>query len=473
MAHLYLELANELAHTIDQGTYRPGERLPGVRITSNRRGVSVATVVAAYRHLESAGYIESRPRSGFVVKQRHSTRLPAPATTKPPATPKPVTGKDMILQLAQMSRQPDIVSFGAAVPHQHYLPNQLVAKTLMSVTRQHRRKLCDYDFPWGEIPLAAQVAKRLAAAGCIVDSEDIVITNGCQEAVFLSLRTVTQPGDIVAVESPTYYGLLQAIDVLGLKALEIPTDPQQGISLSALQLAFEQWPIKACVVIPNFHNPLGYVMADHNKRALVELATQHDVTLIEDDIYGELSFDHRRPRLLQSFDKKGVVMHCASVSKTLAPGLRMGWIVSKKHAGKLRYQKFVNNCATAALNQLAVAQIMESGRYDRHLRSMRLLLAQAVNRMIDRIGRYFPEGIKITQPQGGYVLWLELPKVVDGDELAQRALQQGISIAAGSLFTPSKKYRHCIRLNSAIEWNDQTDQALMRLGEMTKGLLTP
>jgi DNA-binding transcriptional MocR family regulator len=468
MAHLYLELANELAGSIDKGVYRTGERLPGVRTTSQQRGVSVATVVSAYRHLESVGYIESRPRSGFVVKPRQSTNLLAPDTTNPPTKPKAVTGKYMILQLAQMSRQPDIVSFGAAVPRANYLPTQTIAKTLMRVARQQRHKLCNYDFPWGEVPLASQVAKRLVDSGCSTDPDDIVITNGCQEALMLSLRTVTKPGDIVAVESPTYYSLLQAIDVLGLKALEIPTHPQEGISLSALELAFEQWPIKACVVIPNFHNPLGYVMPDANKQALVNLANQHKVTIIEDDVYGEISFDHRRPRLLQSFADSHRVIHCSSVSKTLAPGLRMGWIVSRTHATDLRYQKFVNNCATSAINQLAVADLMQSGRYDRHLRTLRMALAQAVKRMIDSVGRYFPPSIKITQPQGGYVIWVELPKKVDADVLAQKAFEHGISIASGGLFSPSKKYSHCIRLNCAVDWNDQTERALMRLGELIK-----
>jgi len=466
VAHLYLELANDLADSIEQGVYQSGARLPGVRMISRQRGVSVATVVSAYRHLENAGYLEARPRSGFVVKPRLATNLPTPSTSKPPTRPKAVTGKDMILQLAQMSRQPNVISFGAAVPHASYLPTQNIAKTLMSVARQSRHKLCDYDFPWGEIPLATQVAKRLVEAGFRVDPNDIVITNGCQEAVMLSLRAVTRPGDIVAVESPSYYGLLQAIDVLGLKALEIPTDPQTGISLAALELAFEQWPIKACALIPNFHNPLGYVMPDANKKALVELATKHKVTIIEDDIYGELSFDHRRPRLLQSFDTENKVIHCSSVSKTLAPGLRMGWIVSKTHAPDLRYQKFVSNCATSAINQLAVAALMQSGRYDRHLRTMRMQVAQAVSRMIDRIGRYFPTTIKITQPQGGYVIWLELPKKIDANAIAEQALEHGISVAPGSLLSTSQKYRHCMRLNCAVAWTDQTEHALIRLGTM-------
>ena len=466
MAHLYKELANELAGNIDEGFYRVGERLPGVRVISRQRGVSIATVMSAYRQLENLGYIESRPRSGFVVKPRHGLQLAAPQTTKPSAQPKPVTGHEQVLQLAQTSRQPGIVSFGAAVPHAGQLPTHTIAQTLSRVSKQYAHKLCNYDFPWSEMPLSYQVAKRLNEIGCRTNPEDIVITNGCQEALVLALRTITQPGDIVAVESPTYYGLLQAIDVLGLKALEIPTDPQSGISISALELAFEQWPVKACIVVPNFNNPLGFVMPDNKKQALVKLAGKYKVSIIEDDIYGELSFDHRRPSALLRYDKQNCVIHCASVSKTLAPGLRVGWVVNKTHTEALRYQKFVNNCATSAMNQLAVADLIQSGRYDRHLRAMRAELAQSVSRMIDGVGRYFPADIKITQPKGGFVIWVELPKQVDSTELSHRALAQGISIAPGVLFSPSQKYRHCIRLNCAVNWNNTVEHALMKLGAM-------
>lgn len=466
MANLYDELAGDLASSIEQGVYQVGERLPGVRITSEQRGVSIATVISAYRQLESAGYIESRPRSGFVVKPRIRSALPLPSTTKPRVNPRPVSGQELVLQLAQTALHDDVVGFGAAIPDRDFLPLQAISQALSAVAKQYRNQLCQYDFPWGEGPLTQQVAKRMGEIGCVTSVDDIVITNGCQEAVMLSLKALTKPGDIVAVESPTYYGLLQAIDVLGLKALEIPTDPQQGISLSALQLALEQWPVKACIVVANFNNPLGFVMSDEKKQALVKMVTKFNVDLIEDDIYGDMSFDHRRPSLLQSFDQKNKVIYCSSVSKTLAPGLRIGWAVSKKHVQSLRYQKFVNNCATSAINQLAVAHLMKSGRYERHLRSLRIATAQSVRRMIDRVSEYFPPQTKITQPKGGYVIWLELPAPIDTGELAQKALEQGISIAAGALFSPNQKYRHCLRLNCAVTWSDKVERALMKLGEM-------
>lgn len=466
MAHLYLELAQELAGNIERGIYAVGERLPGVRAISKLRGVSIATVISAYRQLETNGYIEAKPRSGFVVKPRYGERLAAPATSKPPKTPKAVTAHQMILQLAQTSRQAGLVNFGAAVPSTELLPIQAVSQVLAQVAKNNRHKLCNYDFPWSEMPLSRQIAKRLQEIGCPTNPDDIVITNGCQEAVVLALKTITKPGDIVAVESPTFHGLLQAIDVLGLKALEIPTDPQHGISVAALELAFEQWPVKACIVVPNFQNPLGFVMPDSAKKALVELAGKYKVPLIEDDIYGELAFDHRRPSLLKHYDKNDMVIHCSSVSKSLAPGLRIGWVVSPRNVEQLRYQKFVNNCATSTMNQLAVAEFLRSGRYDRHLRTLRTNLSQAVSRIIDRVGRYFPDTTKITQPSGGYVIWLELPKHIDSKELTHQALEQKISIAPGWLFSPSQKYAHCIRLNCALPWSDEVDHALMKLGNM-------
>lgn len=469
MAYLYHELANDFVRRIEQGLYQPGERLPGVRVTSGNEGVSAATAVAAYRHLELEGYIESRPRSGFFVRPRPQTQLAEPEPSKPAARPKPVTGQQWVLQLAQNAADPRVVRLGATIPDAAFLPTTAITRALSAAAHRHRVQVSAYEFPPGLPALRQQIARRMAEAGCVMHPDDIVITVGCQEALYLSLKTVTRPGDVVAIESPTYYGLLQTLEALGLKAVEIPTHPREGISIEALQLALEQWPIKACVVIPNFNNPLGSLMPEKRKRALVRLINRfRGVTLIEDDIYGDLYFEGRRPSLLKTLDSKGNIIHCSSFSKTLATGLRIGWAASKQHREQLEYEKFVTNCATPTVTQLAVADLLASGRYERHVRGMRVALAQAVNRMIDRVSRNFPPQTKITRPTGGFAIWLELPKSVDATELAHKALEQGISIAAGPLFSPTKKYRHCIRLSCAIAWSDQVEQALLRLGELVK-----
>lgn len=473
MAHLYWELANHLAQSIEKGAFEAGEKLPGVRATSRNEGVSPSTVVAAYRQLEREGYIEARPRSGFYVRPRVQPRLAEPATSRPLARPKPVSGQELVLRLVQNINTPDIVQLGANVPHASFLPGRAVNRALSAVSNGNRESVFGYEVPPGLLALRQQIAQRMVAIGCVTDPEDIVITSGCQEAVYLSLKSVTKPGDIVAIESPTYYGLLQAIDALGLKALEIPTHPSEGISIDALQLALEQWPVKACVVVPNFSNPLGALMPDEKKQALVALINRYrDVTLIEDDIYGDLNFEGKRPGVLKGLETRGNVIHCASHSKTLSAGLRIGWAISGKHAQQLAYEKFVSNCATSTVGQLTVAKFLQSGRYDRHLRTMKIPLMRNTARLIDRIGKHFPPGTRVSRPTGGMTLWLELDKRIDTTALSHVAFAQGISIAPGQIFSSSgTKYKNCLRLNCGVQWSERIESAVATLGKLAHELL--
>lgn len=466
---LYLRLAQELAASIEQGLLRVGERLPGLRNLSRQKGVSVATAVAAYHYLETQGFIEARPRSGYYVRMRAS--LEEPAQSQPIAQPTPVTGQAMVQRLVEASADPAIVQLGAALIDPALLPTRAIEQALVQAARHHRVRACGYEFSPGYAGLRRQLARRMADTGCRVHPDDIIITNGCQEALTLALRVVTKPGDIVALESPTFYGLLQAVEALGLKALEIPTHPRTGLSLEALQLALEQWPVKACVVVPNFSNPLGYCMPDSQKQALVELTARYQVPLIEDDIYGDLAFDHQRPGSAKQFDRQGRVLYCSSLSKTLSPGLRLGWIVAGRYREPVAQQKFVTSLASATVTQLAVCELLESGRYDRHLRSLRNALAQGVSRMIEAVGQYFPPGTRITRPGGGFVIWVELPEAVDSFTLSQQALRHGVSIAPGPIFSASGKYRHFLRLSCAHQWNSRVEQAVATLGRLIQANL--
>jgi DNA-binding transcriptional MocR family regulator len=468
MAHLYSELATRLAQSIEKGIFKPGDRLPGVRAASRNEGVSPSTVVAAYHHLETEGYIAARPRSGFYVRSRYQTALAEPKTRVPAAVPRPVTGQELVLQLIQSLNTPGIVQLGANLADASLLPAAALSRAMAAVARHDRRESCRYQVPPGLPALRSHIARRMVESGCLVDPENIVITTGCQEAIYLALKSVTSPGDVVALESPTYYGLLQAVDSLGLKALEIPTDPREGMSVEALELALEQWPVKACVVIPNFSNPLGAVMPDRRKRELVELVNRHPgVTLIEDDIYGDLYFEGSRPCALKSLETQDNIIHCASLSKSVSAGLRIGWAVSARHYQRLCYEKLVASCATSSINQLTTTRFLDSGGIDRHLRALRVHLAQNTYRMIERVGKYFPASTRVTRPTGGMTLWLELERAVDTTALAQAALERGISIAPGEIFSSTPgKYKNCLRLNCAVAWSNEIERALETLGEL-------
>ncbi|HHJ15739.1 MAG TPA: PLP-dependent aminotransferase family protein [Gammaproteobacteria bacterium] len=472
MDKLYENIARQLTERIDQGLYLPGDRIPGVRKLSQQFNVSISTVVQAQRLLEDEGRIEARPRSGYYVRTQPWPVPAPPALSRPSKKPTPVTGQELVLRLVQTTNEADFVQLGAAVPHSSFLPARAIQRSLSSMARKYGNELSTYQFPPGNPELRRQIARRMVEAGCQTRPDDVIITSGCQEALTLCLQTVANPGDIIAIESPAFYGLLQAIEVLGMKALEIPTDPHTGISLAALSLALEKWPVKACALVPNFSNPLGCTLPDENKQALADLLAQSDIPLIEDDIYGDLGFTAGRPHAVSAFCNKQQVLYCSSFSKSLSPGLRIGWVIPGKYREQIEYRKYVTSLATPTLPQYAIADFLQQGGYDRYLRQVRRDYQRQVSLMTRAVGKYFPQETRVTQPQGGFVIWIELPKKVDSLLLCQQALAQRISIAPGPIFSATGKYRHFIRLNCAQPWDEALEKAMITLGRMVHELNT-
>jgi DNA-binding transcriptional MocR family regulator len=467
MELLYRQIAEEITQHIASGMYVPGERLPGVRGLAQTRGVSVATAVAAYQLLADRGHIEARPRSGFYVRALQAIQPIEPETKVKATPPRLVTGQAMAMALIKAANDPGIVQLGAAVPDPVFLPTQAIGRAMAQVMRTQRTQAAGYMMPPGAPELRRQIARRMSESGSMVSADDVVITTGCQEALSLALRAVTEPGDVVAVESPTFYGLLHVLESLGLEALEIPSHPRDGIALDALAFALERWPVKACVLAPNYSNPLGYCMSDDAKRALVRLLGKHKVPLIEDDVYGDLGFAQRRPSTCKGLAPRADILYCSSFSKSLAPGLRIGWVAANgARRERIEYLKYVTSIASPTAPQLAVAELLANGRYERYLREVRGRYASAVARMSDAVMKIFPEDTRISQPQGGFVLWVELPEDTDSFSLARRALHEGVSIAPGPLFSASGKYGNFIRLSSARVWDVRLERALLTLAKL-------
>jgi DNA-binding transcriptional MocR family regulator len=347
----------------------------------------------------------------------------------------------------QAYRTPGVIQMGTALPRTDFPAVSHLHRILATLARRPDPRLRDYDMPPGNDALRLQIARRAVDAGIAAGPDDVVVTNGCQEALVLCLRAVAEAGDTIAIESPAFFGMLQAIESLGLKALEIPTDPKHGISLDALRLALEQWPIKAVLLTPNFSNPLGYRMADERKGELVALLEAAGVPLIEDDIYADLNYEGNRPRAAKAWDNSGNVLLCSSLSKTLDPGLRIGWAMPGRFRDKVIHLKLVNSMASATLPAYAAAEYLESGGHDRHLRTIRKAYRERRDRFLELAQRLLPEGSRVTSPEGGFIAWVELPHGTDAMQLYHRAMQRGVSIAPGPLFSPSGKYRQFIRLN--------------------------
>ena len=462
----YQLLAADIEASIRAGVLQPGDRLPSVRQACASRQVSPSTVFQAYYLLEARGLIRARERSGYFVAHGGGMAPPEPeALSRPDSASVQVDVTERVFSVLQASLQQGTVPLGSAFPGPQWFALPKLAQALAASARQAtaQRTALD-DLTPGHSGLRRQIARRYLADGMPLAMDDLVITNGALEALNLCLAAVTRPGGAVVVESPCFYGALQALERLGLQAIEVPTHPRDGVDLQALEAAITQHRPQAVWLMTSFQNPLGSLMPPARKQALVELVTRLQVPLIEDDVYGELYFAPHRPLPAKAFDREGWVLHCSSFSKCLAPGWRIGWTAAGRFTQAVARQKLTTSIATNGPAQAALAQYLEGVGYDKHLRHLRHALAVQRDRMAEAIARHFPPGTRATRPEGGYFLWLELPTGCDAWALYQRALQHGISLAPGPLFSPSPAFAHCLRLNYGIAWDAATEAALAQLG---------
>jgi DNA-binding transcriptional MocR family regulator len=468
---LYLQIADNLTEQVARGALRPGDRVPSLRQLSQQRRVSMSTALQAYLWLESRGYLEARPQSGFYVRAPFASLIPEPQyEAKTAAQPAEMGPNAVLAEIMASASDPAKVPFGAGTASPELFPNRRLNLIVRRAVRSQPLHSTHYDFPPGAEPLRRQIARRSPDMGCNFSPRDVVITGGALEAINLGLRAVAKAGDVIAVESPSFFGILQSAASLGMKLIEIPTNPQTGIDLNELERAIRKHRVKACVVMTNCHNPLGHVMSDQAKQALVELTARSEVPVLEDDVYGDLIFAHNRPRTAKSFDRKGLVMLCSSFSKILSPGYRVGWIAPGRFRAEVERLKMLTNVATSSLSQLVIAEFMESGGYDRHRKRLRTSLAGQMENIRQAIAKYFPDGTRISRPAGGYMLWVELPSAVDGLKLYRAASANHISLLPGTIFSASGRYRHHVRINCGHRWSDAHDRALVTLGRLCENV---
>ena len=460
----YEKLAGELAGMIGSGVLSPGDRLPSVRRLSKERRLSVSTVVQALRQLEDRGLIEARPQSGFFVQRAQAMRA-EPVVRSTPEASMPVDISQRLVRVLRAGAKTGVAPLAAALPAPELLPVAALQRLYAGVARRMPKLLeGGSHINTDEPALVRQLVRRSLAWGGPIAAEEFVITNSCTEALGLCLRAVTKPGDTVAVESPAYYLMLQLLETLGLKALEIPTDPRTGMSVEALDLATRNGGIAACLIVSNGSNPLGCVMPDDRKRLFSALTAARGVAVIEDDIYGDLHLGSERPWPIKAFDKVGNVMLCSSFSKSLSPALRIGFVAAGRHRAAIALQKTITSGGTNPITQHVLAEYLESGAYERHLRTLRRAYLQQVETMRLAVSRHFPAETRITQPQGGYVLWVELPESIDTAKLYEQAVAENLAYVPGDLFSASGMYRNCLRLNCGNPHTPEIEDAVRRLG---------
>ncbi|HVI45609.1 MAG TPA: PLP-dependent aminotransferase family protein [Chitinophaga sp.] len=465
---LYLQLAQRIESMISSGVYAIGEKLPSLRSLHREHNVSISTALQVYLHLERKGWVEAKEKSGYFVRFSHRLLPELPTVSTPAASPSHVKISEKVAAMMQHSQRAGIISLIGPAPHPSLLPVGRINKALRQAALEGKTSYIPYSDLAGHEPLRRHIARLSLNWRGTVSPDDILITNGAMEAAALCLRAVAKAGDTIAIESPTFFGLLQAIENLGMKALEIPTDPVTGISLEKLEDAFRRKKVTACLFVPNYNNPLGSCMPGQHKKELARLIEKYQVPLIEDDVYGELYFSPDRPSTIKSFDRADLVLYCSSFSKFIAPGLRVGWIISHRYRERLNELKFLSSVGTSLLTQLVINKYLDNQRPDLHLRLLRQQLSTQRMQLIQAVKEYFPAGTRLTRPDGGISIWVELPGKMDTWELYRRALEKQISFTPGGLFSSQHKYGNCLRLSYANPWNEDQDWALQMLGKLAK-----
>lgn len=463
---LYRQLAADLSQGIRSGAFQPGDRLPSVRALCVQRGISPATAFQAYAWLEDRGLVERRARSGFFVRPHLVASSFAVKAAKPMRRATHVAISELVFNLLGSTRDVDVVPIGSAFPDPQWFPFEDLARCGARAMRRLKPFKIMGALTAGDVYLREQLRRRYALHGVALNADEPIITNGALEALNLCLQAVTRPGDVVVVESPTFYAALQTLERLHLKALEVKTDPVQGVDLDALAVLLKRHKVAACWFMPTFQNPLGALMSEEKKRSLVQLLAQNDVPLIEDDVYAELHLVTRRPLPAKAFDKKGLVLHCSSFSKCLAPGYRVGWAAAGIFSKDVERLKMMSSLSTSIPSQLAISEYLSEGLYDRHLRHLRRVLSSQQSEAIAMIRQHFPIGTRVTQPDGGYFLWVQLPKGYDALRVYKMAMEKDISIAPGVLFSADHRFVHHLRLNIGHLFDEKMKTAFATIGRI-------
>lgn len=467
----YRQVMDVIVTMMENEVLRPGDKVPSLRKMSEEQNVSLSTVMQAYMELESVGMLEARPQSGFYVSGGTIVPRETVRVTKPSDQPMQVKNSNLIQEILYAVTNPEIIPLGCAMPATELLPHRelnSIMKKLLSTDSETR---VEYGDVQGHKFFRQQLAYYMNMNGNSISSDNIIITNGASEGITMAMRAVTRPGDLVLMESPSYFGFMHLLETAKVYALELPTSPQDGILMKDFREALNRFDVKAVLVQPNYGNPMGHTYPEDVRKELVELCNKKDIPVIEDDINGDFNFSGRRLGNLKKYDKNGNVIHVSSFSKSLAPGYRVGWIEPGKYFDEILRQKIASSMATNTVPQLTVAHFLASGKFPRHLRKMNNSLKAQVETYTYQILRHFPEGTRVTRPQGGFVLWVEMPEKVDTLDMYPRALKEKISFSPGGIFSSQQKYNNCMRVNCGFPWDSKFEKSIIKLGEIAKSYL--
>jgi len=461
---LYMQIANNLEQQIKHDLLKVGDKLPSLRTICLERGVSLSSASQAYLELESRGLIESRPRSGYFVSYAHKYFRDVPTTTQPKLTSASDDPEEIINTVTGNAARATVF-LSSGVPALDLLPVAKLNKGMVQALRTLPDSGINYE-RYGNSKLKQQIARRSLLWNGTLQEDDIITTSGCMDAISFCMLSLAKKGDTIAVESPTYFGILQLAKNIGLKVMELPTNAVSGVEMEALEKAMKKNKIRLCVLVTNFNNPLGCSMPDAHKKAVARLSEKYNVPVIEDDLYGDLYFGDHRPRTCKSYDESGNILWCGSFSKTLAAGYRVGWVAPGKFLEKIKRTKHYHSLSCNPLAHETIANFLENDRYENHLRKLRQTLHRNTLQFHRLIGEHFPEDTRVSRPQGGFHLWVELNKKTNTIELYNKVITHKISFTPGRMYTLRNQYNNCLRLSTGLILNEKVEAALKLTGRL-------
>lgn len=467
-SRLYEDIADKVALLIERGILSPGDRIPSIRDMSRDLGVSINTVKESYWQLETRNYIEAIPQSGYYVKEK--PQIHHAEAAQPDLNPKEVS----LCRIFAAFREKGICSanteLGIALVDKSLWPSARLYRYFQEALRHHNNEALDYCMVPGYRQLREQIALNMMKSGLTVSPDEILITSGCSESIYVALSVICKAGDTVVVESPCYFNLLQLCERLSLQIVEVPV-ASDGMHIETLEFVLDSYPVKAVITIPSFQNPTGVLMSPEKRELLVRILETREIPMIEDEIYSEIYYSGRMPPACKSFDRTGNVLLCSSFSKTIAPGLRVGWILSGRFHKQIENNKHQLNLGTPALPQMAIARFLADGCLERHLRKLRVQLARYSKEMRQAILAHFPDGTEVSDPSGGFILWVKMPERVDALKLYHEMLEQGILLAPGSMFSMNSKFDNYLRFNAG-SWNREANELVMKIGRRVCEIMT-
>lgn len=464
----YLKLAQIIQDGIDSGEYDLGTKLPSIRTLKRNHNLSISTILKAFYELEKRGLIVAKEKYGYYVNSFTNKDIILEPKKKCKLKAESINKSNLINSIIKFYNEKNIFSLSSSLLSKKLVPEKKLELSFKKALLQKEVDINKYYFPPGLEDLRKQVSLKYKEIGLYITQDDIVITNGCMDAVTLSLSMIAEKGDTIAIESPTYHGFLQLIESMGMYAIEIPTNPSTGIELDKFEEIANKTNIKACILVSNFNNPMGFSVPDENKKKIVDILTKKNIHLIESDVYSDLFFGSHRPKPYKYFDHNDIVFTCSSLSKTLSAGIRIGWVINKKYSEKIQKQQFINSISVPTLNQVAASIYLKEGLHERHLRSIRKILQNQLLEIKNMISKHFPEGTKISNPDGGFLLMVELDKKINSLRLYEACIQENISIIPGMILSSSDRFANYIRLSYSYNDRYEYEEHLIKLARIIK-----